>query len=406
VAGKGLAFVSTIYLARVLGKSDYGLLSFATAIMTYGMLLTDFGLSTYGIREIASRRSDLGKCIDDVQCTRVTLSIILFALGSIAALLFVHDRRLQLLLIFSLVVMVPYALGVDWAFRALEKMGYSAFGNVLQQVVSLAPVLLFVKGPGQLLNVQIYKAVSWLVASLTLIFILKRSVGHAGFSISSRLPSLKTIKGMLKVGIPLAAAYLMAQVYLNIDTVILGIIGKPAAVGVYSAGYRVVNLANCFSYPITVAFYPSLSYDFRHNFLRYRMKLAKMVGIVLVAGVLGTLGTYFLRHMIISRLYGPGYEGAELALSVLCLAILGDFLIAGLIIAFISAGFERLTLLAVASGAVSNIILNIVLIPRYSFMGAAVATVISYGLMVLLYLANLHRIIQRGHHEGTEAQAL
>lgn len=393
VAGKGLAFVTTIYLARVLGKADYGLLTFATAIMTYGMLMADFGLSTYGTREIANRRADPGQCIYNVQITRLTLSVFLFILGSALTLLFVQDRRLQFLLVFSLASLVPFALGVDWVFRGFEKMGYSALGNAVQQGVYLLPVILFVSGPDQLISVPVYRGAGLLAASVVLMLTLKKRTGHTGFSLSLPMPGARVMWNMVRAGIPLAATCLMVQVYWNIDSVILGLIDTPASVGVYGAGYRVVTLANCFCYTITAAFYPSLSHAYTRDHAVYRIKLVRMVSVVLALGLLGTAGTYLLRHAIVWRLYGPGYEGAAVALSVLCLAILGDHLVAALGAAFISAGRDRTALVAVTCGAVSAVLLNIVLIPRYSFMGAAVSTVASYALMIIVYAANLRHIL-------------
>lgn len=400
VAAKGLAFVSTIYLARVLGSAQYGLFSFASAFLAYGMLLTDFGLSTYGTRTIANCSSGLEECVRNVQSTRLVLSLVLFAVGSLSTLLLIHDPQTRMLFIFSFVGLIPYALGIDWAFRGLELMGYSALWNVLQQAVFVVLVLAIVRDGSQVTMVPISKAAGCLVASLYLLSVLKKRMKSVGFAVSIRLPKRETIRHMLKIGVPLAAAYLMIQVYWNIDTIILGIMDKPEAVGVYSAAYRVVMLATGVCYTITNAFYPGLSYDFLHDPAGYRRKVIRMLGIVIALGLTAAASIFLLRHMIVLHLYGKSYEGAAAALSLLSIAVAGDYIVSAFGTAFISAGFEKIGLSSVMLGAVSNIIFNIVLIPRFSYMGAAAATVLSYLLMGLFYLANLRHIFSRSRHAG------
>jgi O-antigen/teichoic acid export membrane protein len=399
VAAKGLAFVSTVYLARVLGKGNFGVFSFATAFLAYGMLLTDFGLSTYGTRAIASSESKPEVCIQNVQSTRLVLAAFLFAVGSMLSFFIIHDHNTRLLFIFSFVGLIPYALGLDWAFRGMELMGFSALWNVLQQAVFVVLVLAIVRGSGQLVAVPLCKAAGCLVASLYLIWILRKRMADVDFSFSLRLPSRATIARMLKLGIPLAASYLMVQVYWNIDTIILGVMDKPEAVGVYSAAYRVVMVATGVCYTITNAFYPGLSYYYRHDVVAYRQKLIKMLTVVITLGIGASVLIFILRNMIISRIYGNGYEGSVIALAILSVAVAGDYIVSAFGTAFISAGFEKVALAAVVFGAVSNIGFNILLIPRYSYVGAGIATVLSYVLMAVFYLANLRKILSRRHNQ-------
>lgn len=398
IAAKGFAFISTVYLARVLGTSNYGLYTLATAFLAYGMLLTDFGLSTYGTRTLARENSEIRTCVHNVQSTRLVLAWILFAVGTTISFFVVHNPPVRLLFIFSFVGLVPYALGLDWAFRGLELMGFSTLWNVLQQAVFIALVLFAVKSSDQVVVVPLCKAVGCLVASVYLVLLFKKRIPEVGYAISLRLPTRETILDMLKIGIPLAAAYLMVQVYWNIDTIILGLMDKPEAVGIYNAAYRVVMVATGVCYTITNSFYPGLSYDFCHDIDAYKLKLKRMLQIVIGLGVCAALTSYFLRGMIIAHLYGKAYEAAVPALAILSIAIVGDFIVSAFGTAFVSAGFERTCLIAVALGAISNIGLNVMLIPKLSYIGAGIATVLSYALMMIFYLVNFRRITARGNH--------
>jgi O-antigen/teichoic acid export membrane protein len=79
-------------------------------------------------------------------------------------------------------------------------------------------------------------------------------------------------------------------------------------------------------------------------------------------------------------------------LSILSLAIFLDYMISALATAYLAAGGERLTFWAVTLGAFTNICLNLILIPKYSLMGAAIATNLSYLFILFFYFGFIKRL--------------
>lgn len=395
IAGKGLVFITTIYLARVLGSAGFGKLSFATAFVTYAALLSDFGLSKYGTREAARNPGEIENCIINIQSTKLVLSSFLFLVACLLTWLLLDDYEMRLLFIFSFIWLFPYALGLDWVFRGLERMRYSALWNFLQQAVFLALILLLATKANDLTRVPVCKAIGCLVASGFLVLSLSRIVNPRVL-----IPrfNVKAFKRVLIAGAPLAASYLMVQVYWNVDTIILGIVDKPEIVGIYNAAYKVVLLAACACYTVTNAFYPRLSYDFIHDYPNFRRNLIRMLRIVIIGGFVVSAAVFALRKPMVLLLYGSAYAEAAVALSILSFAILGDYIVSSLGTAYISAGYERLAFVAVMLGAVTNISLNIILIPRFSFIGAAISTISSYTVIATYFLVNLRVVLKGERH--------
>jgi PST family polysaccharide transporter len=118
-----------------------------------------------------------------------------------------------------------------------------------------------------------------------------------------------------------------------------------------------------------------------------------MLGIVTGTGIVVSLVIYLFRNAIVLTLYGNAYEGTAAALSILSLAILCEYMVAGLGTAYVSAGHEKLAFLSGLAGAVTNVALNVILIPEFGYMGAAFATVISYAIIIVLRLAAIGRLL-------------
>ena len=398
VSSKLLAFLITVYLTRTLGSAKFGLLSFASAFVMYGMLLTDFGLTKYGTREIARNPESLKEWVVRIQSTRLILSTFFFIIAALLSWLLLGSLEMKLLFLFSFFWLFPHAIGLDWVYRGFEKMGYSALWNFVQQAVYLALVLVLVTNKGHLVMVPVCRVAGCLAASVILLISLGKLTGFKAFV---PVVDAKILKRVLAAGAPLAASYLMVQIYWNVDTIILGIVDKPEIVGIYNAAYKIILMAAVACYTVMNAYYPRLSYNYTHNHTNYRRDLARMMLIVIAAGIIATSVVFIFRERIILLFYGDDYRKAITALAFLAFVIFGDYLVSALATAFIAAGFEKLTFKTVVVGAVSNILFCIILIPRFSFVGAAIATIASYAIMIFLYLIRLGNVI--GKSESAEA---
>ncbi|MHA1381803.1 MAG: flippase [Candidatus Helarchaeota archaeon] len=392
---KGLAFLAVVYLARVLGDVGFGKMSFVQAFLAYGILITDFGVSTYGVREVAKDKTRLKELVVHIQVIRLVLAIIVFIIVIVSVLLFVEQQLMRLLFVFFFLSLFPYAMGVEWAFRGLEKMQYTSLWNSLQQFILLILIVLFVKSSKDLIFVPLYKVLGVCAASFFLLRMFFKREKLVNVKKILKVLDLSLCKTILRVSLPLMASSLVVKIYFNFDIIMLGVIDKPEVVGWYNAAYKVILLCIGFCYIITGSFTPSLSHSYKNQRKRYRSLFKKMFFFIGACGFFFTIVVFNFRNYIINTLFGSAYKNAVIPLMILSFVIIWEYLVSALGSAYVAAGFEKITFLAVLIGAVTNICLNLLLIPRYSLIGAAVSTNISYIFILLCYLYFFKKSIWR-----------
>jgi PST family polysaccharide transporter len=144
---RGLIFLGTIYLARVLGKAGFGLYSLALAVGVYFWIVVDMGVMVYGTREIARNKEKAAELYSLLNSLRFILAVTLFLI--FCAVLYMVDMtpEKRLILIAGGFYVVGYSLSPDWVFRGLEKMQYIALGSIVTSFFFITGIYLLVKAP-------------------------------------------------------------------------------------------------------------------------------------------------------------------------------------------------------------------------------------------------------------------
>jgi PST family polysaccharide transporter len=169
---------------------------------------------------------------------------------------------------------------------------------------------------------------------------------------------------------------------MKIDQIMLGEMLDSATVGIYSAAVRISEVWYFIPLSIVASVSPSLMEASDPVTLDQRLaKLFKLVSIIALA--IAVPMTFFSNYAT-KLLYGNAYAGAGPILAVHIWSALFVFLGVAQGPWNIIEGLTKLALLRTSLGAVSNIVLNLLLIPRYGGLGAAVATTISYALSAVI----------------------
>ena len=181
-------------------------------------------------------------------------------------------------------------------------------------------------------------------------------------------------------------AWFCNMAFASIDMLMLGVMSNPRQVGLYSAAYRILSQVLFTYYLMTNVLYPQLarqSREQRLSMLRSRILLT-VAGLGLVIAGFVTL----IRRPLVNVLFGGDFQAATLLLMLLAWAIPLDFVTSYLTNAYIAWGMEKQILFCTFIAASSNVVLNFFAIPKYGATGAAVNTLISYVVfLVVLALA-------------------
>ena len=374
-----LAFISTIWLARKLTDEGFGLLAFVQAIVIYMALIVDLGLSTYGTREVSRHREIVGSIAANIAIIRFILACILYALLSIILLISHLPFETKLLFFGGGLWLFVQALNFEFTFQGLERMELFSLSRFSVQLVYLILVVLFITERNDLWRAPFYKAVGGGVSVICLsVFLFKRMNFRTEYRANIAL-----WRSYLRESIVMALSVVAIKIYYNFDTIMLGLMDEPEVVGWYNAAYKIILLVIAGATLIQFAFAPTFSRDkedsnFMKNVLRDFSLILTFTGSI-IAGTLILSGP-----VLVNTLYGNVYENANNALMLLSISSLLIFCETIFIAPLLYVGFQRDYLWIVISGAVVNIILNLIAIPLFSYIGAAVTTIISHGVIILI----------------------
>ncbi len=392
VSGRIFGFGAVIILARRLGNEGYGKWAFVFALLSYGMLLADFGLSTYGTIEVARNRERLRELLGDILSIKLTVSAVLIILSILLSTIVPRLRDLQGLIFLTFLNLIPFAISVEWAFRALEDMKYAALWNLSFNLLFFIFILTVVRSPSDILRVPSSRFLSLSFSSLLILFILFRKYRD----IVALRVNIHNWLSVLKVSVVLTASFVMIKVYYNIDTIMLGFFKTMQDVGTYGAIYNFVLAISIVRFSILYAVQPTLSRMGSIPWERFSEYLKNIELVSIGVGVLIYAGVFALASPVIKIFYGSKYHSPETVRLLRILLNANLIMFVNLVFPnlLIIAGRERLYFWVTTAGAVTNFSLNLFLIPRFGFFGAAYTTVLSELVVFILAFSLYYRLIK------------
>ena len=383
-------FILIIYIARSLGENDFGIYNFALSFTALFAILADPGISSFMVREIARNKNLTDEYVTNVSLIKLLLSVIAFLLIVLVinALDYPNDTKM-IVYIFGLYrVFITFSLTYKSIFQAFEKMELNAIVEISKQIILilLASFVIY-SGYGLLELAYVYVFVGILDITLSH-FILRSKIKYINSKINISLCKTIVLKSL-----PFGFNGLFAVIFFKIDVVMLSYFQNDFAVGIYSAAYvPLLALATMLSYTVTSAIYPLMSrYHVGSPNSLYRV-VSLSLKFALIIGIPVFIGCVFLSEQIIHLFYNNQYSESMIVFALLALFVPFRLVngITGTLLTSINQQYSRTS--AVALSATINILLNAILIPYMSYMGAAIATVISEFSLFLIFshLCNYH----------------
>ena len=373
-----------IYVARVLGPTNFGQFSFALAFGGFFSVIYDFGLSLLVIKEF-SHEEQKNEQVASFFISKILASILAFVFIIIGSIFITAQEQtriiiaiLGLYLIFSNFSDFIYAF-----FRARQKMKYEAIFKVVQTLTITALAFFVLNIAPSPLNLSyIYLASSFLIFLSVFIF-------YNFYFKPNIVVNYSLVKNIFYNSIPLGASIIFISIYNSMDSVVMGYLGQIEQTGWYNAAYKIIAAAILPGTIIAQSFYPALSNACKQSMDNFKKILYLQLSITTMLALPLMAGGMMLAPYIIDFFYDPMFAPATNAFKIL-------LLMAGLIYVFnpftyalIALGKQKSVFVSTLWGGIANLILNILLIPKYSLNGAAVATVISYIIASFMLYKNL-----------------
>jgi len=398
LVNKALDLVFAIILARTLGPEDLGRYTWVVLVVGYFDILVNFGLGILIARQVARDAASTTRYMGAALIARVALWVLslgfsLLIAGPLAGPLGITAEMGTALVVFTVGIGVSNLSGVCSAvFNGREMMEYPALVTVLTTVLKLglgAAVLLLGHG---IVGVAFVSIAVNLVSGAVLVVLLLLVLG--------RLRPLTDPGFALDVGrssYPLMINNLLATVFFRIDGLILRANAGDAALGWYGMAYKFIDGLTILPTNVTLALFPILSRlaidtasPGSASSLARTTQLALKVLLALAFPI--AVGTTFLAEPIIRTLAGEDYlPHSAITLQILIWFLPFSFINGLLQYVLIAVDQQRFITKTFFAATIFNVIANLLLIPRVSYVGAAVVTILSE----LVLLAAFSRAVRQ-----------
>ena len=361
------------YICRVIEADGIGQINFFQSIISYISLFTCLGIPMYAIREIARDRSDV------VQMNRTAMEILLLhsmltLVGyAIVAILCLTVPQIQvnipLFLILSLTIFFT-AIGCEWFYQGIEDFKYITIRGLIIKTVSVVLLFIFVKSKTDLLYYGCYTVFGVLGGNIFNFFRLRKYF-HRENIIFSELHIKRHVKPVLKV----FSFSVVTSIYLQLNTVLLGFLKNALAVGYFAAATKVMQMLLMMSSCLGSVMMPRASHLIAENKENeFNRLIQKSYDFTLAVALPMTIGLIFCAPSLIMALCGVKFEHSILpsqiiAPIILMVAISNVF---GIQVLF-PKGKINIVTLSCGIGAVADLILNLCLIPFFSYIGTSIA---------------------------------
>lgn len=378
-----LSFFYTIYMARYLGAANFGILSFAISFTGIFSVLADLGLSTLTIREVARNKSLSGKYLVNITLIKLVLVTITFLAISVAInLLGYPQQTINIVYIIALSVIVGnFSLIFHSLYQAFEKMEYVSLAQIVTGIIMFFGIIYAIQN-----NYNIFSFGLIYLLTSTVILILNIIIYTLKFESPKLEIDLIFWKILLYQAIPLSLLTIVSSVSFRIDTVFLSILTTNTAVGLYSAAYKLLEALLVIPTIFSIAILPIFSRFFISSENALELSLRKTIKFLMILGIPIAFGTTLLADRVIMVFLGNGYADSVFILQILIWAIPFLFLTYILKIFLVSINKQYTLLKFTLITLTINVTSNLLLIPRYSYLGASIATVITeFTLFVICF---------------------
>ena len=368
-----LPIITIPYLSRVLGADNVGIYSYTYSIITYFILVSKLGIIQYGKRKIAylqTEKDERSKCFWELFFLRICT--VLLSLG-VYAIFFWFNREYSIYYRILSLELIATIFDISWFYQGIEDFKKVVLRNSVVKIITLAFIFLLVKEPGDLWKYILIYVFSNFIGNITLWINLQKYVDR----IKIRTIDLKKhIKPCLSLFLPQIAI----SIYTILDKTMLGAMCENIAeVGFYEQAQKIVKIPllvitalETVMIPRIASVYVKKDFAKMKNYMKDSFQFVWLLATPLVLGI-----------VVIAPKFVPWFLGNEYLKSSLLMIVLSP------IILFISLSTitgsqyfmtikkENIHTAFVTIGAIINVLLNVVLIPKYYSLGAAIATLLA-----------------------------
>lgn len=336
IAGRGLTFGASIYLARALGAELFGLITVAISVLGYAIWFADLGLNTIGTREAAKAPEKRFYRIIEVFSLKVILGILVFALSAFiiySSSFSSTEKEVVLGYLFSI---LPYMVLMEWLYAGKQEFGKIAVSKVLNGGVYFTLVVLLINSTEDILLVPVFYTSGVCSAAL---FLGAFAFRNKAFNLPWR--GFGIFPDLLKNSTVLGAGKFFAQIVQLLPPLLIGTFLTLSDAGLYGAAFRIILIAMLADRIFVNLLLPNLASLWVENKAVAREKVNLVYRVVLAGGTGIALFTAIAAPQIIKLFYGAEYAGSTMVLQLLSVMISFTFINSLFSFGLIATGHDK-----------------------------------------------------------------
>lgn len=366
-----LPLVTSPYISRVLGAEKIGIYSYTYSIANYFVLFAMLGIKNYGNRMIAKsrdNREDLNRTFSSIFCLHALISVFVIFAYIFYALFIVKENRLYVF------IQGTYVLGalfdINWFYFGIEKFKLTVTRNTVIKILTVVLIFTFVKSKNDLWIYVTIMALGSFISQSIVWFFLRRYVSFVK-------PTWKEVEIHLK---PMAVLFIPAiavSLYKVMDKIMLGSLATKTQVGFYENSEKIINIPMTIITAFGTVMLPRMSNMIAKGDNKETQKYIKisMKYIMFIAFALG-FGIASISHEFVPVFFGDEFLVCGPLITVLAITV--PFIAFANIIRtqyLIPSCEDKIYIVSVFTGAIVNVIINLLLISRLQAMGTVIGTV-------------------------------
>lgn len=363
------------YLSRVIGPAGLGEYSFAYSVAFYFTIFIKLGLNNYGNRTIAYVKDDkeaLSKTFWEIYCFQLFLGVILFAIYIVYSVFFSPNKTLGIVMgifVFSSII------DINWCLYGLEKFKVTSTRDVITKILVTLCIFMFVKCPE---DVWLYAFLYSMGMFINQLIVIPLAKGEISFCKVRAEDVFKHIKPNLVLFIPVVAV----SIYRAMDKIMLGIMSTNIELGYYHGAENVIRVPMAFVTALGTVMLPRMSNMIARGENKKRVEgtFDKSIVFAMFLATSICFGIMAVSREFVPIFYGPGYEKCNFLFYIILPGSMFEAFANVIRTQYlIPRKKDKIYVFSLGIGAAINLIMNLILIPRYDSVGAAIGTFSAYA---------------------------
>ena len=365
-----LPIITTPYVTRVFSSNDLGTYGYFNSIVTYFILLATLGVANYGTKEISSHRNDIRKNfwgIYTLQFGATCLSILLYIILCFAFSFM--QNPVAYILGLSL---LSKGMDISWLFQGLEDFRKITVRNITVKLVGVVSIFLFVKSPGDLYLYVSLLTVFELLGQLSMWFPAREFIGKPHLD-------LYYAKQHLKPVILLFLPQIAISLYVTLDRTMLGALASTTDVGIYDQALKLVNILLTLVTSLGSVMLPRVSNLLSTGDNKSVNRMNQLSFLIYNLVIFPTIaGMLIINNDFVKFFLGNDFQEAKYAITIMIFRMffIGWTNIMGIQI-LIPHNKNKEFLTSTTVPAIVSVGLNLLLLPKFGYIGAAIVSVLT-----------------------------